>query len=58
MEQRLDRKIAKYEEVLKILKENFENKAANDDYPYKTDITNTIEYLKDLRSIKYGKLKD
>ena len=58
MEKRLDRKIKKYEEVLKTLKANFEDNIENDDYPYKIDIVNTKEFLHDLRSIKYGKLKD
>ncbi len=55
MEKRLDKKIAKYKEILNTLKLNQQDNEPGDDYPYDIDIKNTKEFIRDLNSIKYGK---
>ena len=48
----IDKKIKKYKEILDTLKENRSNAVEGDQYDYETDIKNTAEFIRDLKSLK------
>ena len=49
---KLDKIIKKYATILNTLRKNSEVKTTNDSYPYRIDIKNTNEFLKDLKSVR------